>query len=166
MAEVLFISVKDIKQFSVIDGNLDEDKIKQWVVIAQDTHIQHYLGTDLFDRLKAGIVADDLTANEITLMNDHVKKMTIHWSLVELLRVLPITIANKGVYKHQSEDSEIVDAPEVNLLGEKHRDIAQNYTRRFIDFMKYNKSDYPQYDSNTEDDVKPKKESDFGGWYL
>ena len=47
MAEALLISTKDIIQFTSVNGNVDSDKFIQYVKIAQDTHIQNYLGTNV-----------------------------------------------------------------------------------------------------------------------
>ena len=41
--KALFISVDDLKKKSIIDGNVDSDKILQFVEVAQDTHIQGYI---------------------------------------------------------------------------------------------------------------------------
>ena len=42
--KALFVDVNDIKKKSIISGNVDADKMLQFVEVAQDTHIQNYLG--------------------------------------------------------------------------------------------------------------------------
>jgi len=76
------------------------------------------------------------------------------------------TISEKGVLKHNSETSQSVDKNEIDFLIEKERNIAESYTNRFIDYMCYNSTLFPEYTSNTNDDVQPSKDSDFGGWVL
>ncbi len=92
--------------------------------------------------------------------------MTIHWSQVEMLPFLAYTVSNGGIYKHTSESSETVTKDEVDYLAEQERDIAQHYTRRFIDFMSFNQSTYPEYNSNSNNDMYPDKESNFTGWVI
>ena len=166
MAEALFVRTKDLKEFSVLSGNLDEDKVKQYIKIAQDTHLEQYLGTDLKQRLQAGIIADDLTSNETSLLDTYVKPMTIHWALVEYLGFAAYTIADKGVYKHFSENSETVTKSEIDALVERHRNIAEMYTDRFHRYMCYNKDLFPEYDSNTDEDINPINPQPFSGWQL
>lgn len=166
MAKALFITNKDLKRFSVLDGNVDADKFIQYIDIAQDIHIQNYLGTDLYEKLQADIIADTLTGNYLSLVNTYVKPMLIHWAMVEYLPFAAYTVANKGVYKHSAENSESVSKSEVDYLSEKERDIAQHYTRRFIDYMCYNSTLFPEYTSNSNDDINPSKQSNFGGWVL
>ena len=51
MAEkALFITINDLKRKSIIDGNVDADKLIQFIEVAQDTHIQNYLGGKLYNR--------------------------------------------------------------------------------------------------------------------
>ena len=164
MAQALFVSRDDIVKFTAISGNLDVDKFIQWIKVAQDTHIQGYLGTKLFNKINDGIVAANLTNPYTMLLNVYIKPMVIHWSMVEFLPFAAYTIANKGVFKHNSENSSNVDKAEVDYLVEKERSIAEHYTRRFIDYMSFNMSQFPEYNTNSNADMFPDKQSSFSGW--
>ena len=170
MAKALLITRDDIVKKTALNGNVDVDLFIQFVNIAQDTHIQNYLGTDLLEKIQALIVAgtlDDVAnADYKSLLLDYVKSMLIHWAMVEYLPFASYTIANKGMYKHGSENSETVSKNEVDFLIEKQRNIAQHYTRRFIDYMCFNQSKFPEYYSNSNGDMYPSSESDFGGWVI
>tara|TARA_R110002020_G_scaffold257103_2_gene470731 strand:+ start:89 stop:589 length:501 start_codon:yes stop_codon:yes gene_type:complete len=166
MAEILLINTADLKKHSSLSGDTDDDKIKQFIKIAQDVHVEPYLGTDLFDRLKNGVDNDDLTVNENALINNYVKWMTIHFSLVEVLGHIGYSVSNNGVSKRINENSEGVDKSEVDSLIERHRQIALSYTRKFISYMCYNDNLFPEYDSNTNEDINPSKDANFHGWVL
>ena len=166
MATALFVSRDEIVKFTALNGNIDVDSYIQWVKIAQDIHIQNYLGTKLFNKINDDIMAGTLAGNYLSLTNVYVKPMLIHWSMVEYLPFAAYTIANKGVYKHNSENSDTVSKEEVDFLVEKERSIAENYTRRFIDYMSFNNSLFPEYNTNSNADVYPDKQSDFAGWQL
>jgi hypothetical protein len=166
MAQALFVSRDEIVKFTALNGNIDTDSFIQWVKVAQDIHIQNYLGTKLFKKINDDIVAGTLAGNYLSLTNVYIKPMLIHWSLVEYLPFAAYTIANKGVYKHNSENSDTVSKEEVDFLVEKERSIAENYTRRFIDYMSFNNSLFPEYNTNSNADVYPDKQSDFAGWQL
>ena len=84
--------------------------------------------------------------------------------MVQYLPFSAYTIANKGIYKHNSENSQTVDKNEVDFLIEKERDIAQHYTTRLVDYLCANNDKFPEYTSNTDDDVKPNKDTSFSGW--
>lgn len=168
--KAIFITTKDIKRYSIINGNVDNDKFIQFVEVAQDIHIQNYLGTDLYEKLQDLIIND--TINETVnlkykaLLETYIKPMHIYWALVEFMPYAAYTVSNGGVYKHTSETSVSVDKNEVDFLVEKNRNVAENYTRRFIDFMCFNSAQFPEYTSNSNGDIYPDKQSNFGGWVL
>ena len=162
----LLVSRDDIVKFTAVSGNTDTDKFIQFVKIAQDTHIQNYLGTKLFEKINDGIVNSNLAEPYLSLLNTYIKPMAIHWAMVEYLPFSAYQIANKGVYKHSAENSETVDKSEIDFLIEKQRSIAEHYTRRFIDFICFNSSTYPEYNANTQDDMFPDTKADFSGWYI
>lgn len=170
MAIALLITRNDIVKKTALNGNVDTDLFIQFVQIAQDTHIQTYLGTDLLVKIQSLITAgtlDDVGNSDYKdLLLEYIKPMLIHWSMVEYLPFASYTIANKGMYKHGAENSESVSKNEVDFLIEKQRNIAQYYTRRFIDFMCFNQSTFPEYNSNSNGDVYPNTNSDFGGWVI
>lgn len=166
MSKVLFIRRDDLVRNSVISGNVDSDKFLQFIEIAQEIHIQNYLGTKLYDKLRTDIIADSVPAAYATLLDDYVQPMLIHWAMVEYLPHAAYTIGNGGAYKHTAENSIAMEKNEVDFLTNKHRDIAEHYTRRFIDFMAFNNSTYPEYNTNNNDDVHPDKDAVFNGWQL
>lgn len=166
MAEALLITRDDIVKFTALNGNIDTDKFIQFIKIAQDTHIQNFLGTDLLERIQEDIVNDDLSGAYLNLVRKYIKPMLIHWAMVEYLPFSAYTIANKGIYKHQSENSETVEKSEIDFIVEKERSIAQHYTQRFIDYICFNNSSFPEYTSNTNGDMYPDSNNNYSGWYL
>lgn len=167
MAQALFVTRKDLVKFTSVSGGVDPDKFIQYIKIAQDIHIQNFLGTDLYNKISADIVADTLTGDYLSLVTDHVKPMLIHWAMVEFLPFSAYTIANKGVYKNTSENADSVTKEEVDFLVEKERKTAQYYTDRFINYMSFNASSkFPEYYTNNNDDVYPDKDANFAGWVL
>jgi hypothetical protein len=232
-----------------MNGNVDTDKFIQFVKIAQDIHIQNYLGTKLLEKLKSDITKqaskipvnvsltnagtgysttettttailpsigegltleifaiggiiqsvnyytnqmgsgynvgdvvtidggnDDATLtinslfsvpyNYANLIENFVKPMLIHWAMVEYLPFAAYTIANKGVYKHSSENSENVQKNEVDFLIEKERQIAQHYTERFINYISFNNNLFPEYYNNQNGNMYPDSMNNYTGWYI
>ena len=244
MAEALLITRNDVVKFTAMNGNVDTDNFIQYVKIAQDIHIQNFLGTDLLQKLQAEIIlatsaiptaisitnagtgyttatgvttnggAVDLTLditavgglvtiadintagtgvkvgdtviidggnNDAEIIIDsvytiptdynnllvtYVKPMLIHWAMVEYLPFAAYTIANKGVYKHNSENATNVEKVEIDFLIEKERSIAQHYTERFIEHISFNNDKFPEYNSNSNGDMYPDTNNNYQGWYL
>jgi hypothetical protein len=166
MAQALFITRNDLVKYTAVNGNVDTDKFIQFVKIAQDIHIQNYLGSDLFNKISQDIINDTLTGDYLTLIETYVKPMVIHWAMVEYLPFASYSIANKGLFKHSAENASNVDKNEVDFLIEKSRNLAQYYTDRFISYMSFNNNLFPEYYSNSNEDVYPDKNASFEGWVL
>ena len=166
MAEALLISKTDLAAYTSLNANVDADKVVQFVKIAQDIWIQQYTGSKLLNKIKADIVAGSLTGNYLTLVNSYLKPMLIHFTMVEFLPFHAYTIANKGIYKHNSENAETIQKSEVDFLIEKERNIAINYALRFQDYMLVNQSNFPEYNTNTTGDVFPDNDNKIGNWYI
>jgi len=166
MAQALFITRNDLVKYTAINGNVDTDKFLQFIKISQDLHIQNYLGSDLFNKISQDIIDNNLTGNYLSLVNIYVKPMVIHWAMVEYLPFASYTIANKGVYKHNSENADTVAKTEIDFLIEKSRNLAQYYTDRFISYMSNNQALFPEYYTNSNSDVYPDKNASFEGWVL
>jgi len=167
MSKVLLISRDEIVKFTSLNGNVDVDKFVQYIDIAQEIHIQNYLGTKLFNKFKDDIKNKTLTEPYTSLLNDYIKPMVVHWSMVEFLPWAAYSVSNKGVFKHGSENSTNAEKNEIVLLIEKERDVAEHYTRRFQDFICGKSSMFPEYNSNSNSDVYPDSGStSFSGWYI
>lgn len=166
MAEALLVSRKDVVKFTAMNGNVDTDKFIQYVKIAQDKHIENYLGSDLIDKIKADIVGGTLAGDYLSLVNTQIKPCLLHWTMVEYLPFSNYTIANKGVFKHTSENADGVTKEEVDYLVEKERNTAQYYTNRLIEYLTFHApSKFSEYFTNNNEDVYPDKDV-FGGWLL
>ena len=166
MATALFISRTDLVKNTVISGGTDTDKFIQFIKIAQQIDIQNYLGTDLYNKISADIIADNLTCNYLDLVNDYVQPMLIHYAMMQYLPFAAYQIKNGGISKHNSENAESVSKDEVDYLVNKERNFAEYYTRRFIDYISFHEEDFPEYNSNNNEDVSPDTNDLFNGWVL
>ena len=166
MANVLLISRNDIVKYTALNGNLDVDKFIQFIYIAQQIHVLNYLGTDLLEKVKSDIAGSSLTGNYQTLVETYVKPLLVHFSLVEYLPFSGVTISNNGIYKHNSENSSIIDQDELEKLIAAERKIAEHYASRCVDYLCNNSSSFPEYTSNTGSDFSPSSDVNNTNWYI
>lgn len=168
--KALFVSIADIKKRSIISGNVDPDKIVQFVEVAQDTHIQNYLGGKLYKKLQQLIIDGELddagNSDYKTLVDTYIKPMLIWYTQADYLPFAAFSISNGGVYKHRSESSDTVTMDELNMLTARALETAEFYTRRFMDYMDHNSVLYPEYTSTANEDMNPDRDVNFGGIYL
>jgi hypothetical protein len=166
MATVLFIDRQDLVKNTIINGNVDTDLFIQFIKIAQQIHIQKYLGTKLYEKIQDDKLNSSLTGDYLELVNDYIKPMLIHYSMVEYLPFAAFQIKSGGIYKHNSETAESANKSEVDYLVEKERDLAEWYTRRFIDYLDFNGTKFPEYTQASNDDIHPYKSTNPTNWLL
>ncbi len=166
MATALFISRTDLVKNSIIDGNTDTDLFIQYVKISQEIHIQNYLGTKLYNKISNDIINDTLTGDYLELVTDYIQPMLIHYAMVDYLPFAAYQVKSGGIYKHSSENSETASKDEVDYLVQKERDFAEYYTRRFVDYICFDSTKFPEYLDNQDSDVYPDKNVSGSNWVL
>lgn len=164
----LFISANDLKRKSVIDGLVDDDKIFQFIELAQDTHIHRLLGTDLYNKLEQDVVNSTLSGDYLTLVETYIKPMLIWYTQANYLPFSGIKVSNAGAFKRVPENAEAVPQEELNSLIVKVNESADFYTQRFLDYICANSVLFPEYTSNSSDDgdLNPSKEYRYSSWVL
>tara|TARA_R100000734_G_C3313546_1_gene104860 strand:+ start:1361 stop:1861 length:501 start_codon:yes stop_codon:yes gene_type:complete len=166
MATVLFIKRSDLIKNTIMDGNVDTDKFIQFIKLAQQIHIRNYLGSDLYNKISTDISGGTLAGNYLALVNDYIQPMLIHFAMMDYLPFAAFSVKNGGVFKGSSENAETASKSEVDYLVAKEREFAEYYTRRFIDYMNFNSNLFPEYTSNSNEDINPDKDATFNGWVL
>ena len=166
MATALFINRTDLVRNSIIDGTVDLNKFIQFIKIAQEIDIRNLTGTDLYNRISTDIENGTLTGDYLTLVQDYIQPMLIWFAQVNYIPFAAYQIKQGGIYKHTSETAETVNKNEVDYLVGKAREYANYYSTRFVDYMCFNQSLFPEYTSNTNDDISPDRDTTFNGWVL
>lgn len=168
--KALFITLQDLKRKSIISGNVDGDKLIQFVEVAQDTHIQNYLGGKLYDKLQDLILDEEIdlvgNAKYKTLLDVYIKPMLVWYTQAAYLPFAAFQISNGGVFKHRSENSDVATSEDIKDMTNRVNQTADFYTRRFQDFMGYNSHDYPEYNQSTNGEMYPDQTYGFSSWVL
>lgn len=155
MSEVLFINPNYLKQNTQLNGAIDEAYIAPAIIIAQDTYVQVYLGTNLYDKLKADITAGTIAGAYKTLMDNYVRKVTSWWTMVELLPNLHVQIDNGGLVIRQGENTSAVSSSDLSREVERCRKNAMFYTRQMYRYLCNNNADFPEYNTSNPTDIVP-----------
>ena len=134
--------------------------------VEQDVHIHTKLGTDLYNKLQSDITGSSLSGNYQTLVENYIQAALVHWTLYECIPFLGYKIMNKNIVRKTSETSENAGLDELNYLREVVRNTAEWYTERLIDYIRHNTSLFPEYNTNTNEDLSPTKQNYFSGMNL
>ena len=146
MAYALFITRNDIIKNTPLQGSIDSDRILPFIRTAQEKYILNLLGTVLYYKLQADIVAGrPFTGYYEDLMNDHIKPTLIWYSTVEYLPFSAIQFKSEGAVKHESEQSKAVSKNEVDYLLQKSMNNADYYATRMQNYLISYSNQIPEY---------------------
>jgi len=151
----LFCNEDKLKSSTAINYNVDTAFLLPFLKIAQDKNMQVILGTDLYRKLEADIIAGTITGNYKTLVDKYIQDSIIHYALVEALPFLSFQIKNGSVTQKNSENGTAANKSDINWLIQKERDTAEFYGQRIVDYLCENSSLFPEYSSNSGADMSP-----------
>lgn len=165
--KVLLTTPYKIKKSTPIDSNVDDDIITPYIIKAQETHIQQYLGTDLFNKISNDIKNDNLTGNYKTLMDDYIIPCLVEWSFYEILPFISLKLTNKTIGRPNADYLSEGDLNDLKYLRQTVRDVADFYGSRLIGYLKEKSNLFPEYSTNSGmDKLKPQYKTGFyGGVY-
>jgi len=132
---VLLVSEQRLIQWTSLDNNIRIDVLTPSILNAQQTYTQDSLGTKFFNRLKDGVKANDLTANEEMFLRDYVGPALMQFSLYLLLPHLKYKMVEKGILNGTSEETAPTTLQELQYLRETTMDTAQFYDKRLRQFL-------------------------------
>jgi len=164
MATFLFISPSELTETTIIGGNVDIDKYQMNIENVMITVIEPLLGTELYDKIYSEAEADTLAGDYLTLYNEYVKPITKNQACAEYVTVSGFMITNGGAFKHQPENSELMDKDEKALISTIYSSKADTYIKRFLKWIC--KNPLPEY-KTSQDEVDASKDVTLtGGWYF
>ena len=143
--QVLLVSEQRLKQWTNLDDNVRLNEITPNILQAQDIYIQNLIGTKLYDRLKAGVIAGDLTANEDLLLNDYVGKTLMQYALYMILPSIKYKVANQGILNGTSEETQPTSLDELQYLRETTLDTAMFYDKRLREYLIQNPAQFQEW---------------------
>ncbi len=162
MRTALLISEQRLKSWTNLDSNVRNEEIAPWIIAAQDVQIQTTLGTLFLDRLKAGVIANDLNADEILLLNDYIAPTLAQYALYLLLPSLKYKAVEKGLLSGESEETSNTTLEELQFMRQTTLDLAEFYDARLREFLKdVTAGTYPQYTQPGTDGMNPNKSTPY-----
>ncbi len=153
--EILLINEELLKKYTPLTDAVDPNLIRPCIYVAQDMYLQNFLGTNLTNKLKDDVANGTLENQYETLLNEYVIKLLIWWVMVELYPSLLYKHDNGNLVSRQSEDTTPVTKGEMESLKEKARDNARFYTKRMVDYLRFNTNLFPEYTNNTDNNIFP-----------
>jgi hypothetical protein len=167
MARVLLTNTHTLKKLTPIQNNVDDSLLNPYIFKAQETHIHQVLGTDLYNRVMADVMVNNISGNYKILLDDYIIPALIEWSFYEVMPYIQLKITNKSIGRGNAEFFNEGDLEDVKYLRNSVRDLAEFYNSRMIGYLKENSNLFKEYLTNSGlDKIVPNSSSYFNGVYL
>lgn len=157
----LLVSEQRFKQWTQLDDNVRMNEITPFILQAQDIYMQNTLGTKFYDRLKAGIIANNLTADEQTLLKDYIGPALMQYALYLMMPSIKYKFVNQGIVSGTSEGTTPTTLDELQYLRQATLDTAEFYNKRIIKYFFDNPNMFPDYQNPGTDGMMPDKRNPY-----
>lgn len=143
------IDIDSLKKLSLIHANVEVSAIRPILKRSQDMYIESILGGSLYNRLLDGVENDDLTANELTLINDYIAIVLSIACEIRMGNAITNEIRNIGLGTATDPNFQAANANGI----EREKDISYKdltfYKNRLKRYLCDNSNLYPLYNNNT-----------------
>jgi hypothetical protein len=168
--QTLYISENRLKESTTINQNVDTELLVPNIKIAQDKYILTKLGSDLDNKLQTliqdGELGDAGNENYKTLVNTYIQPALVQWTFYESIVFLGFKFQNKDIMRKNSETGTPASLDDIKFLRQEVRNTAEWYTERLVDYLCHNNDLFPEYSTNTNEDVRPSRKNYFNGMNL
>lgn len=147
MAHVLLISEQTLKKNSVVNNNVDGMYILPAIEYAQDAGLQPLLGTKLYNKLMS-LVEDGsiMTSTDYKfLLDEYIAPYLINKVTADIQIPLAFKLRNQGVVQNTSENTYVPSLKDMQYVAQSYENKANFYGNRLSDFLRANRSKYPEY---------------------
>jgi hypothetical protein len=159
---ILLITPQNVIDKTPFSGNIDYDKIVPCIEDAQVMDLEPLIGQVLFDKIVLQKENNTLSGKYLILYNDFIINYLIRATAKNILLVLAYQIANGGIYKHTSANSESVSKEEVDYLMTQQKSKMEAYGLRLQRWLRFN--NIPEYLQFSQ--IVSKKNQEVGSWYM
>jgi hypothetical protein len=164
---VLLITKDHLFKYTQLQGNVDIDKVTPFVKIAQDIEVQEILGTKLYRKILTDVKNNVLAGNYLTLVNDYIQPMLIHYAMSDFMLFHGYEISNAGILRNTPEGTSLPAKEELDSLVKRQRDIAETYRTKAVDYLSYYPQLFPEYNADQQAGMYPDSNpSNYVGWNL
>ena len=147
MARVLLISEKTLKENSVINNNVDGMYVLPAIEYSQDAGLQPLIGTKLYNRLMDMVEDGTIGNNEDYkyLLDEYITPFLLNKVTAEIQIPLAFKLRNQGVVQQTGENTYVPSLKDMQYVTQNYENKANFYSNRLSDYLRANRSKYPEY---------------------
>lgn len=149
---------------SVIDSNVEFDKIVPVINLVQRKYIKRILGTDLYNAMEVHLLAFINLATPIPtdykyLLDEFINEIMVYYTLMESSPTFKYRYTNKGLVSKESEGSATISTSDLDFMMGLWKSNAEMFQFELVRYLQLHMSSYPEYTTNITNGIFPDSES-------
>lgn len=149
MKNVLLISEKTLKEYTLVNDNIDGMYILPAIKMAQDVDLDNAIGPVLNKKLQAlvaeGTISDDSNAKYKKLLDDYITPYMC-WLVMSAVQLnINFKLSNSGVISNQDDRKNAIDYRSGKELIAQYEKYANAYGQKLKNFLCAHSNEYPEY---------------------
>lgn len=170
--KTMLISPNTIKGMSLVNLNVDDTDLAASIRIAQNIYLRDILGSRLLDTVKELVynaikgltpsINDSDKAQYKALLDDYLKDALAYKAISEVCRRISYKIRNVGVAQNSDTNINAANGTDIKELRAEYETYFNDAANRIIDFLKENKSAFPELEECPCGDTLPNLNAKYG----
>lgn len=137
---------KLLMKLTSISGNVDFDKVRSSILLAQFVDIRRILTQPLYYKIMTDVKNDSLAGDYLKIYDEHITVLTTYFAAAQFISQNVIVLNNGGNFHYNPTNGQYVDYKENDRLVHKYNALGASEELRFEKFMK--SINIPEYKSN------------------
>jgi hypothetical protein len=159
MKQILFISVPELKEYSIIQDNVGEKVLNLAIKEFQELELVPLIGADTYKKLSNVLVSGKTVSgytysDEDALLLEYIKPVMVYGALLYSLNPIHYKVTAKGVQTLKDDNSNTSDLKDLEALRSSYSAKLDGYKSRLIEHLRT--------DENDETDVPSEIDTTFG----
>lgn len=152
MNNILLISEDLLKSETIVNDNINSQSITPSILIAQEIGLQQVIGTKLYKKILSLVdgdtIDDDVNADYKILLDNYIRPYLVNKSISDLVYNLTFKVRQIGVVQLSDEKINTLQLNNLMFLKQRYDNQASYYSILLYNFIKHNRSKYPEFSSN------------------
>ena len=139
------ISVAKVKELSFLDSNIDDKTIKIALLSAQEQLLEPAIGTQLYNKLLAGVANGSLDVSYQNLIVQYIWKVLVHGTCYMVARNLLFRYTNSSIVQDSNQNSSAIAKTDLEVLRSEEEIAYKHHMNKLQLYLQANGSTFPEY---------------------
>lgn len=131
----LFISIQEIAQLSGFKGSINNDSIRPFVFMAQNSEIKRILGLPLYNKITTDYTNNSLTGAYKDIFDNYIQIIEVYFTCSFWLQLGTFEVSQNGAYLITPDKTEQLTEEQKDAKAGKYEKMAVGLEIKFLEYL-------------------------------